>query len=53
MSIQEIIQNGNQSEVKINDVLDYLDEKTIEDIHQAIEKYRENRCNSQTIDYMW
>ncbi|MCE9652513.1 MAG: hypothetical protein K8Q89_05590 [Nitrosarchaeum sp.] len=52
MKIQKIMQTASEIGLRINK-LDDLDEKTLQDIHQAIIEYKENRNDVHIIDYMW
>ncbi|WP_016940289.1 hypothetical protein [Candidatus Nitrosopumilus sediminis] len=48
----EIIKNIEKFGLKINHLLDKMNEKELKDIHQAIIEYEENKHNFHYTDYM-
>jgi hypothetical protein len=52
LKISEIIQNASEFGLKIGK-LDDLDDEVLEDMHQSVIEYKENRCSVHSIDYLW
>lgn len=48
-----MIKNLTEFGINPQNVLDFSDYKTLEDIHNAIEEYRKNKNGSQTNDSIW
>jgi len=51
LNIHKIIETASEFGLKIGK-LDDFDENILQDLHQAITEYKENR-NLHTVDYLW